>query len=109
MGFKTPKNLRARLVMSLWRRGQTAESGLLSLLSGAARSIFPALFLLISMAFPVVAATNTSAVSSNATSHTVNLPSGITSGDLLLIFFGDSLNGGASTTTITGWTGLAAA
>jgi hypothetical protein len=39
------------------------------------------------VAFPQVAATNNSFESANATTHTVNLPANISSGDLLLIFF----------------------
>jgi hypothetical protein len=53
------------------------------------------------MAFPVVAASITSKEDSNTTSHTVSLPSGISVGNLLLVFFatdGDN--------TITNWGGF---
>lgn len=39
------------------------------------------------MAFPQVSSTNTSSEVSNVTSHTVNLPASISSGDLLIVFF----------------------
>ena len=42
------------------------------------------------MAFPTVAATNTGALSTAGTSHTINMPASISAGDLLLIFFVDS-------------------
>jgi len=38
--------------------------------------------------YPAVAATNTSVNNTNGTSHTVNLPSGISSGNLLIVIFG---------------------
>lgn len=53
--------------------------------------------------FPVVEATNTSSTNSSVSSHTVNLPSGITAGDLLIIVFGQI----GGTVTITGYTQLA--
>jgi hypothetical protein len=56
------------------------------------------------MSFPVVQATNTSANTSVVTSHTVSLPAGIVSGDLLLILFG--LQTAGTITTPTGWTAL---
>lgn len=40
------------------------------------------------MASPAVAGTNTSAVTSAGTSHTVNLPASISAGDLLIVHFG---------------------
>ena len=55
------------------------------------------------MAFPVVAATNTSAETADAASHTVNLPTGIVSVDLLIIFFGRN-NSADDIDTPTGWT-----
>lgn len=54
------------------------------------------------MAFPTVAATNTSTQASS-TSHTVNLPASIAAGDLLLIFFGYN-NSADDVTTPSGWT-----
>jgi hypothetical protein len=57
------------------------------------------------LAFPQVAATNTSAQTSNTTSHTVNLPAGIVAGDLLIVLFshdgpqGWSFPGGWTTPT----------
>ncbi len=57
------------------------------------------------MAFPSVAASNTSSETSETTSHTVNLPASISSGDLLLMLFTcDSGNDDAGITTPTGWT-----
>lgn len=55
------------------------------------------------MAFPAVQARNTSSVGSAGTSHTVSLPAGITSGDLLMVAFSYAVTGN----TITwpgGWT-----
>lgn len=57
------------------------------------------------MAFPVVAATNTSTQATNSTSHTVNLPTGISAGHLLLIFFAQD-NSGGGTASASGWTEL---
>ncbi|KKL06799.1 hypothetical protein LCGC14_2592420 [marine sediment metagenome] len=55
------------------------------------------------MTFPVVETTATSLEdANNVTSHTVDLPSGIISGDLLLIFFVN--DGGSSPGLLTGWT-----
>ncbi|QQS39311.1 DUF2341 domain-containing protein [Candidatus Woesebacteria bacterium] len=55
--------------------------------------------------YPIVQATNISATTStSATTHTVSLPSGISSGDLLVIFF---RTGATSTThTLSGWNTL---
>lgn len=53
-------------------------------------------------AFPIVAATNTSVRETTGTSHTVNLPAGITSGDLLIVFFG--AGNGVTVTWPGGWT-----
>lgn len=53
------------------------------------------------MAFPVVLGTNTS-TSASSTSHTVNLPASVTSGDLLLLFF--LIDSGATVSTPSGWT-----
>ena len=53
------------------------------------------------MAFPQVAAYNTSVRATSGTSHTVSLPAGISPGDLLLVFFstdGDN--------TISNWGGF---
>lgn len=53
--------------------------------------------------YPVVEATATSAQTTSSTTHTVTLPSGITSGDLLVIF----IRAGGNSVTIntpTGWT-----
>lgn len=55
------------------------------------------------MAFPVVQSTNTSNNSTSTTSHTVNLPSGIQSGDLLLMFIRYS-GADSANLTISGWT-----
>lgn len=55
------------------------------------------------MAFPQVAATNTSLEDAgNVTSHTVSLPSGIVSGNLLIVGF--NTDGQESVTWPTGWT-----
>ena len=57
------------------------------------------------MAFPTVAATNGGNVTADSTSHTVNLPGGISAGDLLIAIFAVD-----DTPTITwpaGWTQLA--
>ncbi len=57
------------------------------------------------MTFPTVAATNTGAGDSNrTTSHTVNLPTSISSGDLLLIFI--SSTDTSPTYSASGWTFL---
>lgn len=54
------------------------------------------------MAFPVVEATNTSSEPTNKTSHTVALPAGIVSGELLLVWMAVNLN--ESPTFPAGWT-----
>lgn len=51
-----------------------------------------------------IATTNTYSNAVAATSHPVDLPSGITAGDLLLVFF--SSHNTASVTTPSGWTAL---
>jgi hypothetical protein len=59
------------------------------------------------MAFPQVAATNSGNSGANATTHTVNLPSGISAGDLLVIFWSNDGTATASITTpASGWTTL---
>jgi len=58
------------------------------------------------MAFPVVSATNTSAVSTAGTTHTVNLPTGIASGDLLIVFFSKKSGSSNTLTWPSGWTAL---
>ncbi|MFZ1535549.1 MAG: T9SS type A sorting domain-containing protein [Chitinophagaceae bacterium] len=55
-------------------------------------------------AFPVVGSTNSSAQATASTTHVVNLPSGIQSGDLLLIFWVDANTSGTNPTTPTGFT-----
>ena len=55
------------------------------------------------MAFPAIAATNTS-TGASGTSHTVNLPTGIAAGNLLVIVFGGV--GAATTTFPADWTRL---
>ncbi len=59
------------------------------------------------MAFPTVATSAITDYSADQTSHVINLPSGITAGDLLLIWF--TIDGGTSigVTTPSGWTLLA--
>lgn len=56
------------------------------------------------MAFPSIGATNSGNSGASTTTHTVNLPAGITSGQLLIVAF---CNGGASTASVTtpgsGW------
>lgn len=56
------------------------------------------------MAFPVVAALTTSTESSDVTTHTMNLPSGIIAGSLLMAFV--TVDGNPTTTPPTGWTSL---
>lgn len=52
-----------------------------------------------------IAATATTNVNGNSTTHTLNLPSGIVSGSLVLIY--NTVSGGSATTqTISGWTKL---
>ncbi|MEF3692027.1 MAG: hypothetical protein V3574_03165, partial [Candidatus Moraniibacteriota bacterium] len=55
-------------------------------------------------AFPSIAATNSGNSGGNVTSHTVNLPSGISSGNLLIVSF--SNDGSDTVTWPSGWTGL---
>ena len=57
--------------------------------------------------FPTIAATNTSTVNTETTSHTVNLPSSIVSEDLLIVFF-EAYSSTASPTVTwpSGWTQL---
>lgn len=57
-------------------------------------------------AFPVVEATNTGFSNSQVSSHSVPLPSGIQSGDLLLIILAFQHNGGGDWNLPTGWTAL---
>ena len=54
--------------------------------------------------FAVVAATATTDYSADQTSHAINLPSGITAGDLLLLWFTMDGTTGNTITTPTGWT-----
>jgi len=58
------------------------------------------------MSFPTVAATNTSIVGGGSTSHSVSLPSSISSGDLLIVGFVDSIGTSCTTTFPTGWTAV---
>jgi len=51
--------------------------------------------------FPVIETTNTSVLDTAGTSHTINLPTGISAGDLLLIFFATSNYWGKSSGTLT--------
>lgn len=53
--------------------------------------------------FPVVAATSSSAQTGDLRSHMINLPTGISRGDLLLIFYTDK-SSGSSTIQTNGWT-----
>lgn len=57
------------------------------------------------MAFPVVGATNESATTSAGTSHTINLPSGIVAGNLLLVMLGKGTTS-ATINALAGWTEL---
>ena len=59
---------------------------------------------LASAAFPTIAASNSGNSGGNATSHTVNLPTGISSGNLLIVSF--SNDGSATVTWPSGWTQL---
>lgn len=54
-------------------------------------------------AYPVVESSATSGTSA-ASSHTANLPSGITAGDLLLLFVAASAGAARTVTTPSGWT-----
>ena len=58
------------------------------------------------MAFPSVDSRNTSSQGSNSTSHTVNLPSGITSGKLLIVKFGYAVTSNSVDLTGTGFTAI---
>lgn len=58
------------------------------------------------MTAPAVAATNTSAVTTAATSHTVNLPSGIVSGNLLIIEFASMVDPGTIDWATAGYTAI---
>lgn len=59
------------------------------------------------MAFPPVAATNSGSQTANSTTHTINLPTGIAAGNLLLVFFSnDGLATASVTTPASGWTEL---
>lgn len=60
------------------------------------------------MAFPVVESRSTSQSAIESTSHTVDLPSGITTGDLLIVVFGMDNNDG-SVTWPSGWTEITGA
>ena len=54
--------------------------------------------------FPVVEATNTSHTDASVTSHTVNLPSGIVAGNLLIVVFGNA--NAVGTSSVSGFTQL---
>lgn len=56
------------------------------------------------MTFPTVAATNQGNDTVNGTSHTINLPASISSGDLLIVAV--SMDGNTSLTWPAGWTAL---
>lgn len=62
------------------------------------------------MAFPVVAATNTSETNPTSTTHVVNLPASIAAGDLLIIVvaagIGNTAGTGVTITPAAGWTEL---
>jgi hypothetical protein len=58
------------------------------------------------MAFPAVAATNTSVHTANVTSHTVNLASGTSPGDILMVAF--VVDGNPTVTWPAGWNARAA-
>lgn len=58
------------------------------------------------MSFPIVETSSSGGNTTATTSHLVTLPSGIVSGNLLLIFIGLSATGAAITTPPTGWTVL---
>lgn len=57
------------------------------------------------MAFPTIQATNESSTNTAGTSHTVSLPTGITAGDLLIVFFAIGSTA-ATVNALTGWTEL---
>lgn len=56
------------------------------------------------MAAPTVGGTNSSAVTTAGTSHTVNLPGSIAAGDLLIVLFGHAA--AATLNSLTGWNEL---
>lgn len=62
------------------------------------------------MAFPQVQTTNSGNSGANATSHTVTLPTGLTSGDLIIVAFAHDDAGAAVTASVTspasGWSTL---
>jgi len=58
------------------------------------------------MAFPVVAATNTSTVTVPSTTHVCNLPASISAGDLLLLFFFSGAGGAHTVSTPADWSAL---
>lgn len=55
-------------------------------------------------AFPTVAATNTSAELSAVSSHTISLPASISSGDLLIVYFGTAIPDDRDPQFPAGWT-----
>lgn len=55
------------------------------------------------MAFPQVAATATSDVDTNTTSHTVSLPAGIQAGDLLVVIFNETRPSSSEGGAPAGW------
>lgn len=56
--------------------------------------------------FPIVETTNSSTNGTSATSHTIDLPSGIASGNLLLIFWNGAANSSYTADTPSGWNSL---
>lgn len=60
------------------------------------------------MAFPVIAASNSSAQATNATSHTVSLPTGITSGEVLIAGITSDARPALSGVLVDDWTFLGA-
>jgi hypothetical protein len=61
------------------------------------------------MASPTVVTTNTSAVATAATSHTINLPGSLVSGNLILLKISEAAPGASSTFTIPDFTEITAA
>src|SRR3990167_5444039 len=59
------------------------------------------------MAFPVVATSASTTGTTATTAPAVDLPTGITSGDLLVVLFRNAANGGIGVTWPNGWTELA--
>jgi hypothetical protein len=57
------------------------------------------------MAFPTIQATNESSTNTAGTSHTINLPTGITAGDLLIVCL-DKGSTAATVNALAGWTEL---